>query len=254
MAVLAYILSTLPSILYKVWLLINRSICLSTTITEVQLNHAILHRFQLRHVFDLQWWSRYIRRPTTVVPTIGFESPCSRTRVVAESTILLSFVVCRGSHTRSSLQCSPWSIYYNEATPRERSDRLLFFTLGRSVSAWIDYSTTKWKMKSLVLIGVFFFFFQLSCESCMVMDVVVQNPPKSSGYDQGTTMTKKHVSRDFKLCCCCRFCCCAPTTDERIHAPVLHDASQIDYFRYWGRASLPPITSRSLHDGQPSPS
>ena len=134
---------TLPSILYKVWLLINRSICLSTTITEVQLNHAILHRFQLRHVFDLQWWSRYIRRPTTVVPTIGFESPCSRTRVVAESTILLSFVVCRGSHTRSSLQCSPWSIYYNEATPRERSDRLLFFTLGRSVSAWIDCTTVK---------------------------------------------------------------------------------------------------------------
>ena len=44
-------------------------------------------------------------------------------------------------------------------------------------------------------------------------------------------------------CCCCRFCCGAPTTDERIHAPVLHDASQITYCRYWGRASLPPITS-----------
>ena len=27
--------------------------------------------------------------------------------------------------------------------------------------------------------------------------------------------------------CCCRFCCGAPTTDERTHAPVLHDASQI---------------------------
>ena len=27
--------------------------------------------------------------------------------------------------------------------------------------------------------------------------------------------------------CCCRFCCGAPTTDERIHAPVLHDVSQI---------------------------
>ena len=38
--------------------------------------------------------------------------------------------------------------------------------------------------------------------------------------------------------------CGAPTTDERIHAPpVLHDASQIAYCRYWGRASLPPITS-----------
>ena len=39
---------------------------------------------------------------------------------------------------------------------------------------------------------------------------------------------KKHVSRDSKKCCCCCFCCGAPTTDERIHAPVLHDASQID--------------------------
>ena len=36
----------------------------------------------------------------------------------------------------------------------------------------------------------FFYFFQLSCESYMVMDVVVQNPQKSSGYDQGTTMRK----------------------------------------------------------------
>ena len=81
--------------------------------------------------------------------------------------------------------------------------------------------------------SVFFFFFQLSCESYMVMDVVVQNSQKSSRYDQGTTMRKKHVSRDSKICCCCcRFCCGAPTTDERIHAPVLHDASQIDYCRH----------------------
>ena len=36
----------------------------------------------------------------------------------------------------------------------------------------------------------FFFFFQLSCESYMVMDVV-QNPQKSSGYDQGTTTYEK---------------------------------------------------------------
>ena len=74
----------------------------------------------------------------------------------------------------------------------------------------------------LVLLGVFFFF-QLSCESYMVMDLV-QNPQKSSGYDQGTTMRKKRVSRDVKMCCCCCcFCCGAPTTDERIHAPALHD-------------------------------
>ena len=59
-------------------------------------------------------------------------------------------------------------------------------------------------------------------------------------------MKKKHARRDSKTCCCCccccRFCCGAPTTDERIHAPVLHDASQIAYCRCWGRASLPPIT------------
>ena len=43
---------------------------------------------------------------------------------------------------------------------------------------------------------------------------------------------KKHVSHDSKMCCCCCRCCCgSSTTDERIHAPVLHDASQINYFR-----------------------
>ena len=61
-----------------------------------------------------------------------------------------------------------------------------------------------------------------------------------------TTMRKKHVRRDPKMCCCCcRFCCGAPTTDET-HAPVLHDASEIAYCRYWSRASLPPITSKSM--------
>ena len=39
----------------------------------------------------------------------------------------------------------------------------------------------------LVLLGVFLFFFQLSCEIYMEMDVV-QNPQKCSGYDQGTTI------------------------------------------------------------------
>ena len=76
----------------------------------------------------------------------------------------------------------------------------------------------------------------------MVVDVVVQNPQKSNEYEY----EKKHVRRDSRMCCCCcccRFCCGAPTTDERIHAPVLHDASQIAYCTYWGRASLPPITS-----------
>ena len=78
----------------------------------------------------------------------------------------------------------------------------------------------------------------------MVVDVVVQNPQKSYEYEY----EKKHVRRDSKMCCCCyRFFCGAPATDGRIHAPVLHDASQIAYCRYWGRASLPPNTS-SKHD------
>ena len=76
----------------------------------------------------------------------------------------------------------------------------------------------------------------------MVVDVVVQNPQKSNEHEYA----EKHVRRDSKMCCCCRFCCGAPTTDERIHASVLHDASQIAYFRYCGRASLPPITSTGL--------
>ena len=78
----------------------------------------------------------------------------------------------------------------------------------------------------------------------MVVDVVVQNPQKSNVYEY----EEKHVRRDSKMCCCCccRFCCGAPTTEERIHAPVLHDASQIAYCRYWGRASLPPIASIAI--------
>ena len=42
----------------------------------------------------------------------------------------------------------------------------------------------------LVLLGVFFFLFHLSCESYTVMDVAVQEPQKRCGYDQGTTMRK----------------------------------------------------------------
>ena len=72
----------------------------------------------------------------------------------------------------------------------------------------------------------------------MVVDVVVQNPPKSNMYEY----EKKRVRRDSKMCCCCcyRICCGAPTTDKRIHAPVLHrkkhapvlhEASQIVYCR-----------------------
>ena len=45
------------------------------------------------------------------------------------------------------------------------------------------------------------------------------------------------------MCCCC--CSCGVVLRRKnIHVAVLNDASQIDYCRYWGRASLPPITSR----------
>ena len=72
----------------------------------------------------------------------------------------------------------------------------------------------------------------------MLLYRTLRNFPGTTDYE------KKLVSRDSKMCCCCcHFCCGAPATDERIHAPVLHDASQIHYCMYWGRASLPPITS-----------
>ena len=62
----------------------------------------------------------------------------------------------------------------------------------------------------------------------MVVDVV-QNPKKSNEYEY----EKKPVRRDSKMCCCCcHFCCGAPTTDERIHASVIHDASKIAYCSY----------------------
>ena len=47
--------------------------------------------------------------------------------------------------------------------------------------------------------SVFYPFFQLPCERYVVMDVGVQNPQKRCGYDQGTTMRKKRVSRDSKM-------------------------------------------------------
>ena len=50
-----------------------------------------------------------------------------------------------------------------------------------------------------------------------------------------TNMRKKHVRRDSKMCCCCCCFCCGGRTKEllvsrvndRIHVPVLHDASQM---------------------------
>ena len=42
-----------------------------------------------------------------------------------------------------------------------------------------------------------FFFSSNSCESYMVVDVIVQNPQRSSG----DKYEKKHVRRDSKMCC-----------------------------------------------------
>ena len=64
---------------------------------------------------------------------------------------------------------------------------------------------------------------------------------------------KKHVSRDSKMCCCCcRFCCGAPTTDERIHAPVLEVAPhyhQIIVLLYVLRIVMLLIFSATLGGG-----
>ena len=64
----------------------------------------------------------------------------------------------------------------------------------------------------------------------MVVDVV-QNPQKVT-----STNMRKNISHVVTPRCAAAAVvsavCGAPTTDERIHAPVLHDASQIAYCRY----------------------
>ena len=64
----------------------------------------------------------------------------------------------------------------------------------------------------------------------MVVDVV-QNPQKVT-----STNMRKNISYVVTPRCAAAAVvsavCGAPTTDERIHAPVLHDASQIAYCRY----------------------
>ena len=114
------------------------------------------------------------------------------------------------------------------STKRHVMLNLTFAAAAAAAAAATALRTAGWSRSVFFLL-----FFQLPCESYMVMDVVVQKPQKISWNDQGTTMRKKKLSRDSKMCCCCRpFCCGPPMTDERIHAPALHDASQIDYCRY----------------------
>ena len=64
-----------------------------------------------------------------------------------------------------------------------------------------------------------------------MVDVVVQNPQKVT-----STNMRKNISYVVTPRCAAAAVvsavCGAPTTDERIHAPVLHDASQIAYCRY----------------------
>ena len=123
--------------------------------------------------------------------------------------------------------------------------RLLFFTLGRSVSAWVDYSTTKWKMERAAgwSGSVFFSFSSNSLAKApwwwMLLYRTLRKVP-------GTTKVRlwektcESWLQDLLLLSFLLWC----SNDRRKkHELVLHDASQIDYCRYWGRASLPLITS-----------
>ena len=99
--------------------------------------------------------------------------------------------------------------------------RLLFFTLGRSVSAWwIDYSTTinKWKMKRTAgwSCSVFFSFSSNSLAKATWWWMLLYRTLRKVPGTTKVRLWEKYVSRDFKMCCCCcRFCCGAPTTDEK---------------------------------------
>ena len=86
----------------------------------------------------------------------------------------------------------------------------------------------------LVLLGVFFLFLPTLLRKIHGDGCCRTEPSEKFRVRPRYDYEKKHVSRHSNICCCCccRFCCGAPTTDERIHAPVLHDASQIDYCRY----------------------
>ena len=106
----------------------------------------------------------------------------------------------------------------------------------------------------VLLIGparFFFFFFQLSCESYMVMDVVVQNPQKRSGHDQGTTM-RKNMWVVTPRCAAAAAVVSAvvlrrPTKEYTHPYSMMHRRSA--YCSYWGLASLSPIASIIGHSG-----
>ena len=122
-----------------------------------------------------------------------------------------------------------------------RSNALQILPVPYRTYPWKSYSTTTWKTKSIAgwSCSVIFSF----SSNSLAKATWCTEPSKKFRVRPRYDYEKKRVSRDSKMCCCCcRFCCGPPTTDERIHAPVLHDASQIDHCRYWGRASL-PITS-----------
>ena len=69
--------------------------------------------------------------------------------------------------------------------PCPSTKRHVFVMLNLTSAAATALRTAGWSCSVFV-----FFLFELSCERYMVMDVVVQNPQKSSGYDQGATTRK----------------------------------------------------------------
>ena len=95
-------------------------------------------------------------------------------------------------------------------------------------SAWIDYSTTKRKMKRTAgwSCSVFFSFLPTLLRK-LHGDGCCTEPSEKFRLRPRYDYEKNMWVVTPKMCCCCcrRFCGGAPTTDERIHASVLHDAS-----------------------------
>ena len=83
----------------------------------------------------------------------------------------------------------------------------------------------------LVLLGVLFFPSQLPRESCTSMMDVVRTLRKAPGTNTNNIYEKMYVAT-ARCAAAVVSAAVGWCSDERIRAPVLHDASQIDYCRY----------------------